>query len=361
MNLIKHKDGIYERRNLGNGFIGDVPSATSIREATPEMRWAGARIPLEVWRQVVAFFQWSQAETKSETQVRLLLNPATGEWKAHAFPQRYGTGMTTKELPDDPSYASQLNEQMANGFVKLGTVHHHCTAGAFQSSVDSADEKEMGIHVTVGNIGSERHSLHARVSLTIPGTLGSDGKMLTPARHAYYQAVLCDWLEVPEAPEAFPDEIREKITEWVLGTPTEEGHPFPAQWATNLIKEEVKVWPQQTHFKPKYFGDGELENDWGTPFREWPPRISEGHTPPPPAPVVEDNDEGLELRISNFDQELTEIQVDSQLTSAHIHGIMSLPGHYDFENEIEEVVHRKVLTALEEQGIDWETYIYETV
>ena len=363
MNLIHHKDGIYERRDLGNGFVGDVPSAVSLRDGTPEMRWGGAKIPAEVWQEIVAFFQWSLAETQSETQVRLLFNPDTGQWKAHAFPQKYGTGMTTKELPDDPSYTSQVNEQMADGFIKFGTVHHHCTARAFQSGTDSADEKEMGVHVTLGNIGSNRHSIHARVSLTIPGTLGSDGKFLTAARHAYYHAVLCDWFDVPCASASFPDEIREKITEWILCTPV-DGATFPAQWATNLIKEPVKTW------EPRAYPVAGLNHGYGGgyDYDKWESRFGDTEdtalfpdekkvVPLPPVRDVrtEDDEEPI---TQGFEASLAEILKDSGFSFTQVHGIMTLPPDFEMEPE-EEVIRREIDAALVEHGLEWDNYVYD--
>ena len=354
MNLIQHKEGLFERKDLGNGFVGDIPSSASVKQGIPEMRWTGARIPVSVWKEVVAFFQWSYAETKSETQVRLLFNPAAGVWKAHAFPQKYGTGMTTKELPDDPSYESQVNGQMAGGFIKFGTIHHHCSAGAFQSGTDSADEKEMGVHITVGNIGSERHSLHARVSLTILGTLGGDGKMLAPAKHAYYQAVLGDWIDVPEALPVFPEEIREKITGWVLGTP-EVDTMFPAQWAANLIKEPVKVWEPKGYSTAYDYGEWSRRFHTGAP-EEAPPATSK-------FPPIRDSDdyldEAYEQSIQKFEAELEEIQQRSGFPFSQIHGVMTMPSNFELASVEEEVVHREIDLALVKHNLEWETYIYD--
>lgn len=227
--------------------------------------------------------------------------------------------MTTKELPDDPSYESQVNEQMAGGFIKFGTVHHHCSAGAFQSGTDSADEKEMGVHITVGNIGSERHSIHARVSLTIPGTLGADGKFLTVARHAYYHAVLGDWFDVAEASPCFPEEIRDQITKWILGTPEGET-TFPAQWATNLIKEPVKVW--EPRFTTPFSQSHEYE-EWsaryhtGAPAETFPYKHEKKAAQfPPVRDDVEDDNYAATIR--KFEADLEEIQQRSGFSFSQI-------------------------------------------
>jgi len=270
MTILQHDKKFYELRNLGNGFIGHVPSSVTIIDGTPAMRWSGSKIPQAVWREIVGFFQWSQEDTKSETQVRLLLNADTGEFKAWAFPQKYGTGMTAKELSDHADYERQLNEQMAGGnWIKFGTVHHHCSVGAFQSGTDSSDETEMGIHITLGNIGSPRHSIHGRVSLTIPGTLAPDGTAATKASHAYYPAVFADWFDCPDMPIVLTENLREEIVKHILCTPVEKPE-FPPAWAENLIKsappapvaksDALLTWPSQNPITYNYYDADEYHS-----------------------------------------------------------------------------------------------------
>ena len=280
MTILQHDKKLYELRNLGNGFSGHVPSPITILEGTPSMRWSGAKIPASVWREIVSFFQWSQEETESETQVRLLLNADTGEFKAWAFPQKYGTGMTAKELPSHEDYERQLNEQMTGGqWIKFGTVHHHCSMGAFQSGTDSADETEMGIHITLGNIGCARHSIHARVSLTIPGTLHADGTTATKASHGYYPAVLSDWFECPDMPIVLTENLREEIVRHILCTPVErDSLQFPPAWAENLIQVATPPlkwistartpsddWEEFDHGARSIYTHNNHDGDWGFP------------------------------------------------------------------------------------------------
>jgi hypothetical protein len=354
MKLISHNKSLYELRNLGNGFIGHVPSATTIVEASPSMRWTGAKIPDAVWKQIVSFFQWSYEETKSETQVRLLLNTDTGEFKAHAFPQKYGTGMTAKELSDNPDYERQLNEQMAGGnWIKFGTAHHHCAVGAFQSGTDSSDETEMGIHITLGNINSPVHTIHARVSLTIPGTLAEDGSVASKASHAYYNAVLSDWFHAPQLPMPLPENIREDIVKYQLCTPVPKDQlQFPPCWADNLIKEvPVAITPTRD-----YNGLEELyEKEWGvsrTAFAQ-----------PTPIKTMTMPVERDDFRDDELLEIMNEIQTFMQtegVSFANIHGIMELANMGSHELSPEETaIFNTIDGMLHRIGMDWTELTYQ--
>ena len=65
-----------------------------IAKTTADYEWTGPKMDPEMWRQVLAFFRWTYPTTKSESQVRLYVNYKTRVWRAWAFPQKEGTGMT---------------------------------------------------------------------------------------------------------------------------------------------------------------------------------------------------------------------------------------------------------------------------
>jgi hypothetical protein len=358
MKLISHNKSLYELRNLGNGFIGHVPSKVTITEASPSMRWTGAKIPDAVWKQIVSFFQWSYEETKSETQVRLMLNTDTGEFKAHAFPQKYGTGMTAKELSNNPDYERQLNEQMANGnWIKFGTAHHHCSTGAFQSGTDSADETEMGIHITLGNINSPAHTIHARVSLTIPGTLSEDGSVASKASHAYYNAVLSDWFHAPQLPVPLPENIREDIVKYQLCTPVPKDQlQFPPCWADNLIKEAIQpVAITPTRDYRAYYNGLENEVEWGVSRAAF--------AQPTPIKTTTMPVERDDFRDDELLEIMNEIQTFMQtegVSFANIHGIMELANMGSHELSPEETaIFNTIDGMLHRIGMDWTELTYQ--
>lgn len=206
------------------GFYGYTPC--SVPTNKPWMEWEGGKISLSVWGQILAFFEWSQKEFKSETQVRLYYHRTNKRWATWAYPQR-PNGMTTNEIADHPNVAAQ-RAQFPEPWMLLGTVHHHCTSSAFQSGTDkNNEENQEGIHITVGKIGSEEYDLHARVIV----------------RGVQFDAAWDHWFELPEINLDLPGKIKTQIMEYYLKKPPAADTPFPEAWKTNC----EKFVPTQTH------------------------------------------------------------------------------------------------------------------
>lgn len=133
-------------------------------ETTAKLTWTGPKLNA-IWPEIMAFFRWTYDTTHSESQVRLFVNHNLQEWKAWAFPQKAKTGMSARELDEkDDGYDIAQRAQFDDTWHYWGTVHHHCSAQAFQSSTDTANERNQdGIHITVGNVDKEQCSIHYRV------------------------------------------------------------------------------------------------------------------------------------------------------------------------------------------------------
>jgi hypothetical protein len=272
--------------------------------------------------------------------------------------------MTAKELSDNEDYANQLNTQMAGGsWIKFGTVHHHCSAGAFQSGTDSADETEMGIHITLGNIGGPRHSIHGRVSLTIPGTLNADGTTAAKATHAYYSATFSDWFEIPDVGIPVSDSIREEIAKHILCTPEAEDAKFPAQWAENLIKEVPKPVVSRVGFAAhEHEAWHKSEDNYG--FGTTPAQQYNGYHPAQqyhPAAVAEPvrrtsfSDSELE-RVEEFCEFVEQLMDYEQISLATLFGIMQInESHYLSEKEWE--ICERIERELTRLDVSWNEYI----
>ena len=124
--------------------------------------WRKSKIPYALWVQIRDFLQWTQAVKRSEGMVTLYTNQLFTEWRAHAYPQK-GQGLHVELKQDTPEYREQ-RALFGDEWVEFGSVHHHCTASAFQSGVDSADETDReGIHITIGNLDKPLLSWHARI------------------------------------------------------------------------------------------------------------------------------------------------------------------------------------------------------
>lgn len=212
----EHRRWNYTELPIGfHGYVRNTDPQPPLVE-TAWMNWVGGLIPLELWNQVCAFFEWSQETFKSEAQVRLYYNRTTRKWAVWAYPQR-PSGMTTKELDDHPDFEKQRT-QFNSDWVTLGTVHHHCTMGAFQSGTDKSNETQQdGVHITVGNLTSPEYTLHGRVQL----------------RGQEYGCLWTQWFSAPEVSTKLPYKLQSYLLDYYLKAPPAKDTPFPEQWKKN--------------------------------------------------------------------------------------------------------------------------------
>jgi len=219
-------------------FRGYVP--VEVKEGVPAIEWTGGKLTMKQWNQVLCFFKRAYEETKSEVQVRLLYNKDTGKWIPHAFPQKYGTGMMTKEIY--PSKEADEQREQFSGYMDNGTIHSHCDAPAFQSggdkenelTPDNAEVGQIGLHVTIGNLANEdAYSIHGRV-YTARNCIG-----------AQYPATYSDWVECPKAWSKIllgnKRIINMALEQALIQAPKnwEKDDAFPEIWMDNLIKEST--------------------------------------------------------------------------------------------------------------------------
>ena len=250
--ILKTKDGKLFEQVDAEQWEGYAPVASSDVDV-PIHRWHGLRMPLALHRQVLAFFAWSLKETSSETMANWYYHPVLG-WAILVFPQKGYQGMQVnakltdevigewqQKLPGVWDGVSPFKDEYNTAWKPMGTGHHHCRAGAFQSSGDHADElNQEGLHITIGGLGDARYSLHARVSFR---------GIITPAR-------LSDWYELPADVAAALDVMRAsgKSDAWItsladelladiLVQPAPEGTEFPEWWKGNVQRQVASAAP----------------------------------------------------------------------------------------------------------------------
>lgn len=196
--------------------------------------WTGPKIPPEEWKKIIAFFQWTYDTTQSESQVRLYVNPRLRTWRGWAYPQEAQTGMSAKELPEAWPVDQSGQFDDAEGWMLWGTAHHHCRTSAFQSSVDEANEKgQDGLHITVGNMDSERYTLHERFYL---------GGQLIAHDLSWFWEVADDAItEVPAWAQKFlPKDIKDMLARGAMNKKADKDATFPDQWKENLIARKIE-------------------------------------------------------------------------------------------------------------------------
>ncbi len=225
-----------------------------VKATKAQFEYTGPKISPNEWAQMMAFFEWTQATERSEAQVRLFVHPVHG-WKAWAFPQKGGTGMTIKEIDDHPARAAQ-RAQFADhdGCLYFGTVHHHCTCSAFQSGTDSADEQSQdGLHITIGNMDKPDRDIHCRLYLKghkfepIMDAFWNIGEGITAKANEFKDlfGIMPDLDKTARRQMAKSSEIL--IATHGLTPPAEGFLFFPAQWKDNYIIDRPVV--TQHHYE----------------------------------------------------------------------------------------------------------------
>ena len=204
-----------------------------VKSAKGRLEYAGPLFQPELWHQVLSFFRWTHKEMNSESQVRLYVNHQLGRWGAWAFPQEARTGMTARELPvpETPEQARQRfaswESEPSDDWLYFGTVHHHCSASAFQSSTDEQNERNQdGLHLTVGRMDAEHHELHARLYLS--------GNCFEPDLSRF-------WPVDPGLAAMVPPGMLHELARFQMGAKVTVD--FPDAWRTNLVEVKTERRP----------------------------------------------------------------------------------------------------------------------
>lgn len=227
MKLIKiNKPQISESKEVP-GLL-DCRMEYEVKSAKGRLEYAGPKFTPLLWHQVLSFFRWTHKEMQSESQVRLYVNPKLGRWGAWAFPQEARTGMGARELPtqETPEQArvrfASWQSEPSDDWLYFGTVHHHCSASAFQSSTDEQNEwNQDGLHLTVGRMDAEQHDLHARLYL--------DGNCFEPDLSQF-------WPIEASLASMVPPGMHSELAKFQMGSRVTVD--FPDAWRANVVEME---------------------------------------------------------------------------------------------------------------------------
>ena len=232
-----------------------------VKSTSASFDWSGPVISPHEWARMMAFFEWTYATEKSEAQVRWYVHPEHG-WKCWAMPQKGGTSMTTNEIPDHPWAAEQRKLFPSHeGWVYFMTVHHHCSAGAFQSGTDEADEKKVdGLHITIGKMDSPVRDIHVRMYLR--------GHRFEPRMNCFWQVdkdiseaaqkclTLFGYDPLKELDLCARKEMALSFTAlWLDWSQEKDGDKFPKEWGENYIVDQPTYSVHDGHRGSQYPGD----------------------------------------------------------------------------------------------------------
>lgn len=247
---VKHENKLYKFVDGGILYGYVVDKAATVPEKFPWINWGGNLMPYELWQKIIRFFKWSYDEHKSESLVYLYYNEKEEKWLAWAPPQE-GIGMTVKSKDDHENF-KQSNE--FKGYIKVGTGHHHCSAGAFASGTDRDDEKDAnGFHFTVGKLDEARLDLHFRA------TFNGNVQVVNP----------CNWIDLPEhlaKAVALAPQLENEAYSIALKAHAPKEMEVDAQWKANFFHE--RQW--QGSSQGSGYQGYQQGKDWH-PHKTWDP------------------------------------------------------------------------------------------
>jgi hypothetical protein len=202
-----------------------------IKSVKGQIDYTGPKFSAQMWHQALSFFRWTHKEMDSESQVRLYVNTKLGRWGAWAFPQEARTGMSAREIatPETPEQAmarfASWESEPSGDWLYFATVHHHCSASAFQSGTDEANERNQdGLHLTVGRMDAERHDLHARFYL--------NGNCFAPDLSRF-------WPVDPALAEQVPPTMHDELARFQMGEKVVVD--FPDAWRKHVVDVRSEV------------------------------------------------------------------------------------------------------------------------
>jgi hypothetical protein len=134
--------------------------------------------------------------------------------------------MSAREIatPETPEQAVERfgswGSEPSGDWLYFGTVHHHCSASAFQSGTDEANERNQdGLHLTVGRLDAERHDLHARFYLN---------------ENCFEPDLGRFWPVAPALAEQVPATLLHEVARFQMGAKVVVD--FPDAWRKNVIE-----------------------------------------------------------------------------------------------------------------------------
>tara|TARA_R110002074_G_scaffold66837_2_gene157647 strand:+ start:2206 stop:3363 length:1158 start_codon:yes stop_codon:yes gene_type:complete len=238
---IVHDNVVYEEKSTP--FITSfIPQTVKILK--PQPLWHGPKIPWEMWRKLTAWCQVTQTKFGSEALAYLFFDSNTSEWATWFLPQ-ITQGMTVKADTKNPQFKIQRKNYCD---LQFGTLHHHCTSGAFASGTDKDDEVDRdGFHFTIGNLGEKEHSVHFRFSL---------GGIVT--EHPAHE-----WVEPCTNLAHLPANIQKVAHELMVKSPIEDLSEFPFKdELKNITKPVPRAGPRPTTHTPYDYALHQTKLGW---------------------------------------------------------------------------------------------------
>jgi len=231
----------------------------SVTAGSPHLAWKGSRLPWPSYCQIYSFFRWVHEEHSREAQCRVLYQPQDKAWEVHVLPQS-GHGAGTEEDKDENSQRIAMRKRLGEGWMQVATLHSHPSFSAFQSRTDKHDEeKQPGLHVTLGKLNETPIDLHAR---------------LVFSGYTYPDPVLAQWIDVPIKMTGLPGDLVTLIFSYYILRP--RAIDFPKEWKEAIRADKFDSYrlgaydalrrDNQGYFFPEGGGGWAPRGGWSPPW-----------------------------------------------------------------------------------------------
>lgn len=160
------------KKNALHNYLTKVDGVGSLADIREYCWYQEHSIPEDLVRQIVGFFKKVYDEHKSEAILLLYFNQKTAEWLA-LVPKQTVSGASA-------NYQMVTPDMVPDGFSRVGTWHSHANMSAFFSGVDDHDdERDDGVHLTIGDLGNRWGQLAGNWMPSIVASYATNGQRWT--------------------------------------------------------------------------------------------------------------------------------------------------------------------------------------
>ena len=154
------KNGIYEHNPQARKFArADLRDIPGLGELHTKIRFMLPKIPLPIIARSLMFFQCVYDKHHAEAELVLYYNFDKKEYFLRCPKQRVSAGGVHYGNETDEN--DFIGYMRTIGYMRVGTLHSHCSGFAFHSGTDTNDEATWpdGVHITLGHVNCRQFSL----------------------------------------------------------------------------------------------------------------------------------------------------------------------------------------------------------